>query len=115
MIETLFIGVLSTGKLPIAAVLIIFLNGISSKYSLKIIFLLLFAISTPAGAFFGEYLLNFDIFKNWSNNFLAISCGMLLHITTLLIFEEHHHSKRKFKNILTISAGIVSGILIFSF
>ena len=85
------------------------------KYSLKIIFLLLFAISSPAGAFFGEYLLNFEMFMNWSNNFLAISCGMLLHITTLLIFEEQHHSKGKLKNILTISAGIVSGILIFSF
>tara|TARA_Y200000002_G_scaffold362887_1_gene350451 strand:+ start:387 stop:599 length:213 start_codon:yes stop_codon:yes gene_type:complete len=47
--------------------------------------------------------------------FLAISCGMLLYITTLLIFEEHHHSKGKLKKILTISAGIVSGILIFSF
>ena len=32
-----------------------------------------------------------------------------------LIFKEHHHSKGKLKNILTISAGIVSGILIFSF
>jgi len=47
-------------------------------------------------------------------NLLAISCGMLLHITTLLIFEDHHNSKGKIKNILTISAGIVTGILIFS-
>ena len=47
--------------------------------------------------------------------FLAISCGMLLYITTLQIFEDYHHSKGKLKKILTISAGIVSGVLIFSF
>ena len=102
-------------KLPIAAVLIIFLNSINSSYSIKITFLLIFAISSPAGAFFGEYLVNFGFFNNWSNNLLAISCGMLLHITTLLIFEDHHHSSEKVKNIISISVGIITGILIFSF
>ena len=59
-------------KLPIAAVLIIFLNSINSSFKRKIIFLLLFAISSPSGAFFGEYLVESSFFSEWSNNFLAI-------------------------------------------
>jgi zinc and cadmium transporter len=102
-------------KLPIAAVLIIFLNSINSSFKRKIIFLLLFAISSPSGAFFGEYIVESSFFSQWSNNFLAISTGMLLHITTLLIFEDHHGSSGKFKNLLTIFGGIITGILIFSF
>tara|TARA_B100001564_G_scaffold121539_1_gene101427 strand:- start:380 stop:1111 length:732 start_codon:yes stop_codon:yes gene_type:complete len=100
-------------KLPIAAVLMIFLKSINSSLSKKIIFLLIFAISCPAGGYFGEYLIKFEFFSDWSNNFLAISCGMLLHITTLLIFEDHH-SGGKVKNIITICAGIITGLVIFS-
>ena len=101
-------------KLPIAAVLIIFLNSINSSYLKKFVFLFLFAASSPLGGIVGELIVNIDFFKGFSLNLLAISCGMLLHITTLLIFEDHHNSKGKIKNILTISAGIVTGILIFS-
>ncbi len=100
-------------KLPIAAVLMIFLKSIHSSLSKKIIFLLIFAISSPAGGYFGEYLIKFNFFSNWSNYFLAISCGMLLHITTLLIFEDHH-SGGKVKNIITICTGIITGLVIFS-
>ncbi len=100
-------------KLPIAAVLMIFLKSINSSLTKKIILLLIFAISCPAGGYLGEYLIKFDVFSGWSNNFLAISCGMLLHITTLLIFEDHH-SGGKVKNIITICAGIITGLLIFS-
>ena len=91
----------------------IFLKSINASITKKIIFLLIFAISCPAGGYFGDYLMKFDVFSDWSNNFLAISCGMLLHITTLLIFEDHH-SGGKVKNIITISAGIITGLLIFS-
>ena len=79
----------------------------------KFVFLILFAASSPLGGIVGELIVNIDFFKGISLNLLAISCGMLLHITTLLIFEDHHNSKRKIKNILTISAGIIMGILIF--
>ena len=96
-------------------VLIIFLNSINSSYLKKVIFLLLFAVSSPLGGVFGEFVVNIDFFRGFSFNLLAVSCGMLLHITTLLIFEDHHNSKGKIKNILTISVGILTGILIFSF
>ena len=94
--------------------MIIFLNSINSSYLKKSVFLLLFAASSPIGGIVGEFIVNIDFFKGFSLNLLAISCGMLLHITTLLIFEDHHNSMGKIKNILTISAGIITGILIFS-
>ena len=111
----IYLSTILIHKLPIAAVLIIFLNSINSSYLKKVIFLLLFAVSSPLGGVFGEFVVNIDFFRGFSFNLLAVSCGMLLHITTLLIFEDHHNSKGKIKNILTISVGILTGILIFSF
>jgi hypothetical protein len=112
--SAIYLSTILIHKLPIAAVLIIFLNSINSSYLKKSVFLLLFAASSPLGGIVGEFIVNIDFFKGFSLNLLAISCGMLLHITTLLIFEDHHNSKGKIKNILTISAGIITGILIFS-
>jgi len=110
----IYLSTILIHKLPIAAVLIIFLNSIKSSYLKKFIFLFLFAVSSPLGGIVGELIVNINFFRGFSLNLLAISCGMLLHITTLLIFEDHHNSNGKIKNILTISAGIITGILIFS-
>jgi len=110
----IYLSTILIHKLPIAAVLMIFLNSINSSYLKKFVFLFLFAASSPIGGIVGELIVNIDFFRGFSLNLLAISCGMLLHITTLLIFEDHHNSNEKIKNILTISAGIVMGILIFS-
>ena len=110
----IYLSTILIHKLPIAAVLIIFLNSINLNFTKKFTLLIIFALSAPLGAFFGEYITHLDYFINWSSKLLAISCGMLLHITTLLIFEDHHQSKGKVKNIITISAGIITGILIFS-
>ena len=102
-------------KLPIAAVLIFFLNSIGLSDIKKYGLLIVFASTSPIGALFGEKLVQFSFFNDWSLKFLAISCGMLLHITTQLIFEDHHQSKNKTNNIITITLGIVTGVLLFSF
>ena len=102
-------------KLPIAVVLMIFLNSLKVKSIKKYTILVIFALTTPIGAVFGENLLNLTLFNGWSIKFLAISTGMLLHITTLLIFEEHHSKGNKFKNILIILTGMIIGFLVFSF
>ena len=102
-------------KLPIAAVLMFFLNSIKVNSIKKYFILFMFAVTTPIGAIFGENILKLPLFSDWSIKFLAISTGMLLHITTLLIFEDHHSKRNKLKNILTISIGIITGFLLFSF
>tara|TARA_B100001287_G_scaffold226189_1_gene195893 strand:- start:21552 stop:22295 length:744 start_codon:yes stop_codon:yes gene_type:complete len=101
-------------KLPIAAVLMFFLNTLKVKGIKKYSILFIFAVTTPLGAIFGGNLSEIPLFNDWSINFLAISTGMLLHITTLLIFENHNKGN-KLKNILTISAGMITGFLLFSF
>jgi len=102
-------------KLPIAAILIFFLNTINTKKTIKFTLLIIFAATSPLGALFGKNILGIFFLSEWSINFLAISTGMLLHITTVIIFEDHHNSKNKIKNILSIAAGITTGILLFSF
>jgi len=102
-------------KLPIAAVLMFFLNSIKVKSIKKYTILVAFAATTPIGAIFGENLYKLELFNDWSINFLAISTGMLLHITTVLIFEDHHNKNNKLKNIVTISTGVITGFLLFSF
>tara|TARA_B100001093_G_C26854371_1_gene1026700 strand:+ start:4441 stop:5190 length:750 start_codon:yes stop_codon:yes gene_type:complete len=111
----LYLFMILIHKLPIAAVLIFFLNSIGVSKIKKYGLLIIFASTTPIGALLGEKLIQISFFNDWSLKFLAISCGMLLHITTLLIFEDHHQSKNKSKNIITISLGIAVGILLFSF
>jgi hypothetical protein len=69
---------------------------------------------TPLGGLAGSSLQDQNWFNFLSVNLLAITSGMLLHITTLLIFEEYHNNKDKVKNIFLIIGGILLGLIIFS-
>ena len=101
-------------KLPIAIVLMFFLFELKVSTLKKYLFLALFSITTPLGAIIGvKQLMLTESFHEWSTKFLALTTGMLLHITTLLIFEDHNHSKDKFKNLFIIIIGIVFGVFIF--
>ena len=100
-------------KLPIAVVLIFFLTNMGSSSFKKYALLALFSLTTPIGAVFGEEIMHLDIFSNWAPRLLALTTGMLLHITTLLIFEDHHHSNDKYSNVIIIVLGIGIGVLLF--
>ncbi len=96
-------------KIPVAIVLMLFL--IQSKLSnVKVIGLfILFASMSPLGA-----LVGFKFGVNESSTiFLAITTGMLIHITTLLVFEEYHNQKDKIKNIALIIIGLTLGLFVF--
>ena len=100
-------------KLPIAVVLMFFLGNMKSSIFKRYTMLLLFSITTPLGAVFGEEIMHLDFFSDWAPKLLALTTGMLLHITTLLIFEDHHHSNDKYKNVIIIMLGIGIGALLF--
>ena len=100
-------------KLPIAIVLMFFLNNMESSIFKRYALLVLFSITTPIGAIFGEEIMHLDLFSDWAPTLLALTTGMLLHITTLLIFEDHHHSNDKYKNVMIIMLGIGIGALLF--
>jgi len=82
-------------KIPVGIVLTHML--IESKMSKpKIIILIsLFAITTPLGTFFSEYISNIS---NYYPEIIAIVIGMFLHISTTILFESsegHHFNSRK--------------------
>jgi zinc transporter ZupT len=72
------------------------------------LYLLLFALMTPAGLFFGTFQdqtnFNFSII-------LAIVVGMFLHISTTIIFETSENHKFNFTKLVAILVG--SGIAVF--
>ena len=82
-------------KIPVGIVLTHML--IESKMSKpKIILLIsLFAITTPLGTFFSEYISNIS---NYYQEIMAIVIGMFLHISTTILFESsegHNFNSRK--------------------
>ena len=100
-------------KLPVAAILMMLFNKAIKGSIKKYILFILFALTAPAGAISGDYFAANPIFHEYSTIFLAVSTGMLLHITTLLIFEEHHSSNEKWKNLFLISIGFIAGLISF--
>lgn len=111
--SSIFFWAILGHKIPVAIVLMLFL--IQSKLN-KITVLglfLLFASMSPIGGFIGLYIGSSELVSNVSTILLAITTGMLIHITTLLVFEEYHDQKDKIKNIALIILGLVFGLFVF--
>ena len=111
---TVFFWAIVSHKIPVAIVLMLFFISAKIKNSTALILFFTFAFMTPLGGLTGSFLQNQNLFDSLSVNLLAITSGMLLHITTLLIFEEYHNNKDKVKNIFLIIGGILLGLIIFS-
>ena len=111
--SSIFFWAILGHKIPVAIVLMLFL--IQSKLSKITVLglLLLFASMSPIGGVIGIYIGNSELVSSLSTILLAITTGMLIHITTLLIFEEYHDQKDKFKNIALILLGLVFGLFVF--
>lgn len=101
-------------KIPVAIVLMLFLLQSELKKSTIILLFLLFASMTPIGGVIGLSIENSGTVSNLSSILLAITTGMLIHVTTLLVFEEYHNQKEKIKNIVLIITGIVLGTFVFA-
>jgi len=112
--STVFFWAIVSHKVPVAIVLMLFFISAKIKKSTALILFFIFAFMSPLGGLVGTYLQDQNWFESLSINLLAITSGMLLHITTLLIFEEYHENKDKVKNIFLIIGGILLGLIIFS-
>ena len=93
--HTSLLSAIALHKIPVGIVLTHML--IESKMSKpKIILLIsLFAITTPLGTLFSEYISNIS---NYYREIMAIVIGMFLHISTTILFESsegHHFNSRK--------------------
>ena len=112
--STVFFWAIVSHKIPVAIVLMLFFISAKIKKSTALILFFTFAFMSPLGGLTGIFLQDQNWFDSLSINLLAITTGMLLHITTLLIFEEYHNNKDKIKNIFLIIGGIILGLIIFS-
>ena len=90
-------------KIPIGMVLIFLVwKNIFSNYT-KIIFLALFTFITPLGTYFITH------FKGFSQNvipLLALIIGMLLHISTTILFESNRGHRFNLHKLISILSGL---------
>lgn len=112
--SSVFFWAIVSHKIPVAIVLMLFFISAKIKKSTVLVLFFIFAFMSPLGGLAGASLQDQNWFNFLSVNLLAITSGMLLHITTLLIFEEYHNNKDKVKNIFLIIGGILLGLIIFS-
>ena len=87
-------------KIPIAIILSSFLITSNISKSQILLFLILFALMTPIGSIVGS--LDFWT-ENLKNNINALVVGVLLHVSTTILFESsknHQFNATKFGTIL---------------
>ena len=94
-------------KLPVSIVLLtIFLeNGTSKKKAY--FYLLIFAAMAPLGLFTSQV---FEGIIVYNNEIMAIVIGILLHISTTIIFESSNNHKFTKSKIIAICLGIIVGL-----
>lgn len=101
--HSLFLGILFH-RLPVAIALMTLLTRAQVGKTKSWLYLTLFALTTPIGLFIGMFSghavhdFDFDIL-------LAIVVGMLLHISTTIIFETGENHKFNFVKLIAIFTG----------
>jgi len=91
-------------KLPIAISLTTLMLGLKMKLKSILVYLAIFAIMAPIGLLSGEFLSKNELLNPFVLDALfAVVIGMLLHISTTIIFESsegHKFNSMKFVSIL---------------
>ncbi len=89
-------------KLPMAVALATVLDRSGAKATHAIAMLLIFALAAPLGIFTG-HLVGEELGGHFLHSMLGIAIGMLLHISTTIIFEgapEHRFVAARFVSVL---------------
>lgn len=91
-------------KLPVAAILSIFLLKASDSWWKPFLFIVAFGMMTPLGTFAVQY---FPILKKAQIPITAIVVGVLLHISTVILFESSDGHQYNFGKMMAILAGVL--------
>ncbi|MDO5608028.1 MAG: ZIP family metal transporter [Capnocytophaga sp.] len=94
--------------LPIAIVLSAFLINSGISVGRTAVFLLLFALMTPFGTFLSNYV---PFLGQYHTEFSAIVIGILLHISTIILFESSEGHKFNSLKLASIIVGFVIAYL----
>ena len=93
-------------NLPISFVLGAFLLREKKNKIVALITILFFVAASPLGMLLGEYMNS-----KWNSYFLALSGGVFLHISSVIIFESNKNHKMDWEKILLVILGVFIGIL----
>jgi zinc transporter ZupT len=96
-------------KIPISIVLATFLLNSKFPKIYSYSFILLFALMSPLGVFASE---RFDFFIHYHKQITSITIGILLHISTIILFESSKDHKFNYSKFLAILIGM--GVAIIS-
>ncbi len=106
----LMIGIL-LHKVPVAIVLANILKQDPVSKSKAFLLITLFVLSAPLGILSGA---NFSILQDYHKEILAVVVGLLLHISTTILFESTTDHHIKIQKLIAILAGFgLSFLLIF--
>lgn len=95
-------------KLPIAMLLTLAIWQTKFKFSKKVIILIVFAIMTPLGSYLNFYT---PILQPYSLHITALVVGVLLHISTTILFESSENHNFNISKLLVIVIGLGLSIL----
>ena len=106
-VQRSLLGGIILHHIPVALALVSMLvaSGISKRA--VILYLLIFAIMAPTGAFTAEYL-NYQLATDLSSLFdrlMAVVIGIFLHISTTILFESDEKHHFNYFKLLTICLG----------
>jgi zinc transporter ZupT len=90
-------------KLPISLILSIFLLNSSLKRSSIVIFILSFALMTPIGTLISTQT---EILKPIKNEVNALVIGVLLHVSTVILFESSEGHSFNLRKLMVIALGV---------
>jgi zinc transporter ZupT len=101
----LTIGV-SIHKLPITIVIALFLAKSTIKKGWSFLLLILFGLMTPLGSYLSLFVKNDSAIQIAAN---AMVVGVLLHVSTTILFESNSNHKLKINNLIAIVSAFVIG------
>tara|TARA_B100000945_G_scaffold196410_1_gene157922 strand:+ start:447 stop:1142 length:696 start_codon:yes stop_codon:yes gene_type:complete len=96
-------------KIPASIVLMTFFLQNNIKKTKAYFLLLIFALMTPLGVFANSI---FQIISIWQNEIIAIVLGILIHISTTILFESNEGHKFSIMKLFTII--VAASIVLFS-
>lgn len=96
-------------KLPVALILSYTLLKSQLHFAWKAVILLFFVVSTPLGTYLAG---NHEWFRQYQWEFTALSAGIFLHVSTVILFESSKGHQFNLKKIGTIVLGVLIAYLL---
>ncbi len=95
-------------KIPVAIVLSGFLLHSKTSINNSLLLLLIFALMSPLGSYFGS---NMQLLITYKTEITALIIGIFLHISTIIIFESTENHKFNFTKFIAILIGFGTALL----